>query len=121
MRSPEDTAYVLAALVIESKVTRARISCMRLMSIAQRTEIRAEFIVQLKAHMDMLGFGFFELASGLLYINSFGIVVLRALEGAQPLTCDVDSFNLEQAKSIVTNWVVAKYLPNDVQVLSDKK
>ncbi len=81
MRTPEETALLIALLLQRSEQKHARISLPTLRRLSKRRHIRMAFLSMVEDHLDDLGVILFELERG-----GYGLIPSRALEGAQIIT-----------------------------------
>lgn len=81
-RTAEDTACILTVMLNRSSQTRARVSAKTIKKVANRTQLRSAFVVELSdALATEYDWILFELASG-----GYGAVQAKALEAAKSVT-----------------------------------
>lgn len=80
-RSAEETAILLAILLKRSEKTRARISVKTVQELSNHKKILPFFFSQLQRHLEHYGY-----LIGHLNAGGFGVIKIRALEGARPVT-----------------------------------
>ena len=81
MRTPEETALLIALLLKRSEQTRARISEATIRKLSGRRHIRSAFVSMLLQHLDDLGLNMSELSRG-----GYGVIKASVLEGAPAVT-----------------------------------
>lgn len=81
MRTPRETAILLAVILNRSEQSRARVSAKTVKLLAIRKNLRLAFTMQLIVEIAEFGWILFEINSG-----GFGAVQAKALEAAKPVT-----------------------------------
>lgn len=81
IRTPEETALLLALLLKRSEQKRARISVATIRRLSKRKHVRAAFVEMLDAELDSLGVILVELDRG-----GFGLIPSSLLDGAPAIT-----------------------------------
>jgi hypothetical protein len=82
MRTPRESALLIALLFKRANKTRARISDKTVLILSKRKKyLRASFVELLTAELDDLGFVLVELNRG-----GFGLIPISALNGAPAIT-----------------------------------
>ncbi len=96
----EQTAFLVGELFIRTKKTRARLSGSTIKKLANRTQLRFNFINELKVHLEINGIVLCELARG-----GYGLLAMHALEGAPTLGPDKTNPTVDEARAIVEAWI----------------
>jgi hypothetical protein len=81
IRTPEETALLIALLLKRSEQKRARISVDTVRRLSKRKRIRVSFIEMLRCHLDDLGVILVELERG-----GYGVIPSSILDGAPVIT-----------------------------------
>lgn len=81
MRSPQETALLVALLLKKSGQKRARVSTETIRRLSQRKQLRGAFIELLEKYLDVLGLILIEIERG-----GYGLIPSSALEGAPAIT-----------------------------------
>lgn len=81
IRTPEETALLVALLLKRSEQKRARISVATIRRLSKRKHIRGAFVEMLDAQLDSLGVILVELDRG-----GFGLIPSNLLDGAPAIT-----------------------------------
>lgn len=81
LRSPQDTALVLATIFKRSGEKRARISEKTIKLIGYRTKLRGSFADRVAEELLELGLMMIELDNG-----GYGLIPAKSLEAARPIT-----------------------------------
>ncbi|MDO9215199.1 MAG: hypothetical protein Q8Q54_16230 [Methylococcales bacterium] len=81
MRTPFQTAILIALLFKRSEKSRARISKLTIKNLSKRKLLRSVFIEMLTDELDSLGIIFIELER-----DGFGLISASALNGAPAIT-----------------------------------
>ena len=81
IRTPEETALLIALLLKRSDQKRARISVSTIRRLSKRKHIRGAFIEMLDKHLDSLGVILVEIDRG-----GFGLIPSSVLDGAPAIT-----------------------------------
>ena len=80
-RTPDETAVLIALLLVRSGQKRARVSEKTIRKLAKRRRLRAAFLAMLRHHLEDRALVIIELDDG-----SWGLMPSRGLEGAPAIT-----------------------------------
>jgi hypothetical protein len=81
MRTPEQTAILLAVVLVRSGQTRARVSAKTIRILGRRRHLRQAFVVLVTEELAEFGWSLFEILSG-----GYGAIQTKTLEAAKAVT-----------------------------------
>ncbi|MDR3557147.1 MAG: hypothetical protein P4L55_20530 [Syntrophobacteraceae bacterium] len=120
MRSIEQTAILLAAILNRSKQTRARVSAKTIKILGRRKHLRRAFVAELTDALAEYYWILFEIDSG-----GYGAVQTKTLEAAKPVTAkrwllDEERRDLKRDKTEVWSALEKEATPEEEHADDDE-